>query len=79
MPPSWGREANLRCTCEGGRALAQFLGASRGRFPIRKERRQHLHRKIDGHGCDCTHVTERKGIAANTRLHKDASAPTSGV
>jgi hypothetical protein len=32
-----------------------------GRFPLRKDRRQHLHRQIDHHECDCTHVTERKG------------------
>jgi hypothetical protein len=28
---------------------------------MNKQRRQHLHRQIDQHGCDCTHVTERKG------------------
>ena len=32
-----------------------------GRFPIRKDRRQHLHQQIDKHRCDCTHVTERIG------------------
>ncbi|HYV36107.1 MAG TPA: hypothetical protein VE988_10415, partial [Gemmataceae bacterium] len=32
-----------------------------GRFPMNKQRRQHLHRQIDQHRCDCTHVTERKG------------------
>ena len=32
-----------------------------GRFPLRKDRRQHLHGIIDGRKCDCTHVTERKG------------------
>ena len=32
-----------------------------GRFPLRKERRQHLHQQIDRHGCDLTHVTERVG------------------
>jgi hypothetical protein len=26
-----------------------------------KARRQHLHRVIDSHRCDCTHVTERRG------------------
>ena len=63
-PTDWAREANLRCTCEDCRALAQFLRDPTqrvGRFPIRKERRQHLHQQIDRHGCDCTHVTERKG------------------
>jgi hypothetical protein len=44
--------------------LAAFLrdpAARVGRFPLRKDRRQHLHRIIDGRQCDCTHVTERKG------------------
>ena len=43
-----------------GRLLARS-GARVGRFPLRKDRRQHLHRIIDGRKCDCTHVTERKG------------------
>ncbi len=32
-----------------------------GRFPLNKQRRQHLHRQIDQHRSDVTHVTERKG------------------
>ena len=32
-----------------------------GRFPLRKDRRQHLHQQIDKHRLDLTHVTERKG------------------
>jgi hypothetical protein len=31
------------------------------RFRVNKDRRQHLHRQIEGHGLDMTHVTERKG------------------
>jgi hypothetical protein len=30
-------------------------------FRVRKERRQHLHQIIDRHGCDLTHVTDRRG------------------
>jgi hypothetical protein len=63
-PKDWTRDAQLGCNCEDCRALSQFLRdpAQRvGRFPIRKERRQHLHQQIEKHGCDCTHVTERKG------------------
>ena len=44
--------------------MAAFLrdpAARVGRFPLRKDRRQHLHGIIDGRKCDCTHVTERKG------------------
>ena len=32
-----------------------------GRFPLNKQRRQHLHRQIDKQRCDVRHVTERKG------------------
>ena len=64
-PPSdWKREAKLGCKCEDCALLSRFLRdpAERvGRFPLNKQRRQHLHRQIDQHGCDCTHVTERKG------------------
>jgi len=31
------------------------------RFRVNKERRAHLHRQIDGHELDITHVTERMG------------------
>jgi hypothetical protein len=63
-PQDWARDADLACSCEDCRALSQFLRdpvARVGRFPLRKDRRQHLHRQIDHHGCDCTHLTERKG------------------
>ena len=63
-PADWAREAKLGCKCEDCQALSRFLRdpqARVGRFPIRKERRQHLHQQIAEHRCDCTHVTERKG------------------
>ena len=63
-PKDWAREADLGCKCADCRALAAFLrdpAARVGRFPLRKDRRQHLHGIIDGRQCDCTHVTERKG------------------
>jgi hypothetical protein len=31
------------------------------RFPLRKDRRQHLHQQIDAQRLDLTHVTERTG------------------
>src|SRR5262249_49850893 len=49
---------------EDCRMLSRFLRDPEqrvGRFPLRKERRRHLHQQIDQHQCDCTHVTERKG------------------
>ncbi len=63
-PKDWKREAKLGCKCEDCAALSRFLRdpAERvGRFPLNKQRRQHLHRQIDQHRCDVTHVTERKG------------------
>jgi predicted 2-oxoglutarate/Fe(II)-dependent dioxygenase YbiX len=63
-PKDWKREAKLGCTCEDCAALSRFLRdpAERvGRFPMNKQRRQHLHRQIDQHRCDVTHVTERRG------------------
>lgn len=63
-PKDWSREAKLDCNCEDCQALSRFLRDPTqrvGRFPIRKERRQHLHQQIQRHGCDCTHVTERRG------------------
>ena len=63
-PADWAREADLGCKCADCRALAAFLrdpALRVGRFPLRKDRRQHLHGIIDGRKCDCTHVTERKG------------------
>jgi hypothetical protein len=63
-PKDWARDAEMSCKCEDCRALVHFLRdpAQRvGRFPLRKERRQHLHQQIDKHRLDLTHVTERQG------------------
>jgi hypothetical protein len=63
-PKDWTRDAKLDCDCEDCRALSRFLrdpAQSVARFPIRKDRRQHLHQQIEKHQCDCTHVTERVG------------------
>jgi hypothetical protein len=42
-------------------------------FRVRKDRRQHLHQQIDAHGCDLTHVTERKG-SPQTLVHTKTRA-----
>lgn len=63
-PKDWKRDAKLDCKCADCRMLSQFLrdpAQSVARFPLRKDRRQHLHQQIEKHGCDVTHVTERKG------------------
>ena len=63
-PADWSRDSKLDCKCADCLELAAFLknkDESVHRFRRRKELRQHLHRKIDQHHCDVTHVTERQG------------------
>ncbi|WP_397569163.1 2OG-Fe(II) oxygenase [Schlesneria sp. T3-172] len=63
-PKDWTRSANFDCHCDVCQTLAKFLRDPKlqvGRFPLRKDRRQHLHNQIERHHCDCTHETERKG------------------
>lgn len=63
-PRNWRQDVKIACKCEDCRELVVFaLDPDRQthRFPVRKERRQHLHRQIDNHGLDMTHVTERVG------------------
>jgi hypothetical protein len=63
-PKDWAREADLGCKCADYRDLAAFLrdpAARVGRFPLRKDRQQHLHGIIDGSHCDCTHIPDRHG------------------
>ncbi|MEO8496885.1 MAG: 2OG-Fe(II) oxygenase, partial [Planctomycetota bacterium] len=63
-PADFRRTAELSCNCNDCRALAKFLAdpdQPQARFPLAKQRRQHLHQTIDRHRCDCTHATERRG------------------
>ncbi|MHB8898585.1 MAG: 2OG-Fe(II) oxygenase family protein [Thermoguttaceae bacterium] len=63
-PADYRRAAKLSCTCRDCRALSEFLAdpdRREARFPMAKERRGHLHNIINGNGCDCTHVTQRRG------------------
>jgi hypothetical protein len=63
-PLDFRREAKFSCTCGDCRELKKFLAdpaASVHRFPVAKDRRQHLHQIIDGARCDLTHVTTRTG------------------
>lgn len=76
-PADWSREATLTCQCADCRELAEFLknkDESVHRFARRKELRQHLHREIDKHHCDVTHVTDRRGspqtlVCTKTQTH----------
>ncbi len=63
-PLDWVIPADLACDCEPCRQLEAFCEdphARVGRFPFRKELRRHLHRQIDSHRLDMSHVTERRG------------------
>ncbi|RYP90606.1 hypothetical protein DL770_003273 [Monosporascus sp. CRB-9-2] len=54
----------VSCLCGDCFVLNRFLADARqtkGRFPMSKQRRQHLHNQLDNHGIDCTHETERRG------------------
>lgn len=63
-PTDWHQDVKLSCKCEDCLALQAFArdaAARVGRFRVRQDRRQHLHRTIGQHNLDMTHVTERKG------------------
>ncbi len=63
-PKDWARDSEMSCKCEDCQKIVVFLRDPEqrvGRFPLRKDRRQHLHQQIDKHRLDLTHVTERKG------------------
>ena len=63
-PTDWAMPAEVRCDCEDCVALLAFCrdpDKRIGRFSVRKDRRKHIHRTIDGYGLDLDHVTERKG------------------
>jgi hypothetical protein len=63
-PTDYRRPAELSCSCGDCCALSAFLAnpdQKQGRFPLAKERRQHLHQIIERNDCDLTHVTERRG------------------
>ena len=64
IPDHWAQDIEINHNCEDCQELQRFLRDPERRvhrFRVRKDRRQHLHRQIDSHGCDMTHVTERQG------------------
>lgn len=80
-PADLRRRSELSCKCSDCRELSLFLDDPHEkvhRFPVRKERRQHLHQVIDGNHCDLTHVTTRTGrpytlvCTKTTASHKKA-------
>ncbi len=63
-PDDWTMTVDISCDCEDCAALRAFCrdpGKQVERFSVRKDRRKHLHRTIDGYGLDIDHVTERRG------------------
>ena len=63
-PRNWIVPADLDCDCAPCARLDAFCNdpdAQIGRLPFRKELRRHLHRQIDRHRLDMSHVTERRG------------------
>ena len=63
-PGDWTMTVDISCNCEdcaGLRAFCRDPEKQIERFSVRKDRRKHLHRTIDGYGLDIDHVTERRG------------------
>jgi predicted 2-oxoglutarate/Fe(II)-dependent dioxygenase YbiX len=64
VPQDWRQEGRIRCTCDDCRELQTFVRdplERTHRFPLRKDRRRHLHEQIQRHDLDMTHETERRG------------------
>ena len=63
-PNDWKMAVEIPCDCEDCSRLRAFCRDPEeqvGRFSVRKDRRKHLHRTIDGYELDIDHVTERRG------------------
>ena len=73
-PADWRLHAELSCNCADCSELQAFAldpSASVHRFRVKKERRDHLHKVIDRHRLDMTHVTERVGSPQTLVCTKD--------
>lgn len=80
-PKDWRQEVILSCKCEDCKELQTFVSEPSSqiyRFPVGKERRQHLHNMIDSNRLEMTHLTERVGrpftlVCTKTREKYDCS------
>ncbi len=80
-PTDWMQDAQISCTCEDCRALVAFARDPLKQvhpFRVKKERRQHLHEKINAAKLDMTHLTDRKGspqtlVCTKTRATYEAA------
>lgn len=78
-PADWKRSANVGCNCDDCKEVSRFLRSKTDpvlRLARKKENRKHLHRQIDTHRIDCTHVTERVGRPYTLVLTKNQATYT---
>ncbi len=64
QPADWRRDSKISCNCADCVELSRFLkdpNTQTLRFPLAKQRRQHLHNIIGGNKLDTTHVTVHCG------------------
>jgi hypothetical protein len=68
----WSIRETSSCTCQDCASLKQFLlsPANTLTWPLKKERRAHMHRVIDGLGIPVTHETLRQGSPQKLVLTK---------
>lgn len=72
-PIDFQRSARMGCTCADCQHVAAFLkdpNTKQLRYPVAKQRRQHLHGQIDSNQLDLTHVTDRRGTPQTLVLTK---------
>jgi 2-oxoglutarate-Fe(II)-dependent oxygenase superfamily protein len=76
-PDDWSIELPAGgCACELCRTLRRFLDDQSRRtleWPLAKERRQHVHSRIDAAGLPVTHVTRRQGSPFTLVLDKTSA------
>ena len=76
-PTTWAMKVPFSPCCADCTSLATFLSNPSqqvGRFKMAKMRRMHLHRRLDGHQMDCSHVTERIGSPQTLVITKTRTA-----
>jgi hypothetical protein len=75
-PDDWSLALPTGCGCELCRKLATFLADPRQRrleWPLAKERRRHVHGRIDAHELPVRHTTRRSGSPHVLVLEKSAA------
>lgn len=73
-PADWRLHAKISCSCADCAELQAFANSPTEithRFRVKQERRSHLHRIIEAHGLDMTHLTERTGSPQTLVCTKD--------